>query len=100
MQYSMTSVVATTAGLVDIIKQCSHSNSARISRMHAGSDFLMMPTCLEPCGLVHAMRHISVPVVATTAGLVDTDKSTSIPKLIAIVWMHAGSDFLMIPSCF
>ena len=70
--------------------------------MHAGSAFLMIPSCFAPCGLVHphAMEHIFTPVVATTAGLVNTDNLLPYLSLTAIVWMHAGSDFLMIPSRF
>ncbi len=66
--------------------------------MHAGSAFLMMPTCFVSCGLVQrrAMQHIFISVAATTTGLMDTVINTS----TGVVWMYAGSDFLMIPSRF
>lgn len=71
----------TERGLEDLLHQAVGDynvyigyNEALSHSMYAGSDFLLMPSRVEPCGLnqLYAMRYGTVPMVRRTGGLRDT----------------------------
>ena len=49
-------------------------NEALAHMIYAGSDFLLMPSRVEPCGLnqMYSLRYGTIPVVRRTGGLKDT----------------------------
>lgn len=49
-------------------------NEALAHQIYASSDFLLMPSRVEPCGLnqMYAMRYGTIPIVRRTGGLKDT----------------------------
>ena len=49
-------------------------NEALAHKIYAGSDFLLMPSRVEPCGLnqMYSMRYGTIPIVRRTGGLKDT----------------------------
>ncbi|REG97862.1 glycogen synthase [Flavobacterium aquicola] len=65
-------------GLLEVYKNNYHVhigyNEELAHKTYAGSDFILIPSRIEPCGLnqMYAMRYGTVPIVRRTGGLKDT----------------------------
>jgi starch synthase len=58
-----------------------HFDNGRAHRIEAGSDFFLMPSRFEPCGLnqLYSLAYGTLPIVRATGGLADTVRSYSEP---------------------
>ncbi|MBK7524389.1 MAG: glycogen/starch synthase [Saprospiraceae bacterium] len=65
-------------------------NEALAHQIYAASDFLLMPSRVEPCGLnqLFAMRYGTIPIVRTTGGLKDSVKDLSEEDGVGIRFDH------------
>jgi len=56
-------------------------NEALAHQIYAGSDFLIMPSRVEPCGLnqMYSMRYGTIPIVRSIGGLKDTVPDIATP---------------------
>ena len=61
----------------DRVGVCLNSDQSLFHLMIAGSDMIIMPSKIEPCGLNHlyGMRYGTIPIVRSAGGLADTVQS-------------------------
>jgi len=67
-------LIALKPHLVNYFDTSIEYNEQLSHQLYAGSDFLVMPSKVEPCGLnqMYAFRYGTIPIVRATGGLADT----------------------------
>ena len=77
-------------------------DSKMANQLYAGSDFFLMPSKFEPCGLSQliAMHYASLPIVRATGGLEDTVKGYPLDNSNGFkFWNYNGWDMLNAIKC-
>ena len=72
-------------------------NEQLAHQLYAGSDFLVMPSKVEPCGLnqMYSMRYGTIPIVRAVGGLKDTVKDIGTVNGRGIQFTHLTVDDAM-----
>ncbi len=77
-------------------------NAELANLIYAGSDFYLMPSKFEPCGLSQliAMRYGSLPIVRATGGLEDTITGYPLNDSTGFkFWTYNGFDMMQAVNC-
>lgn len=90
--------------LEQVLTQAAAANPGQVAFVHgyneglshrviAGTDFLVVPSRFEPCGLtqMYAMRYGSIPIVRSTGGLADTVVDIEDAKGTGFTFVEASS---------
>jgi starch synthase len=92
------------SGLRRLTERFPYNLSARIEfdpslshRIEGGSDFFLMPSRFEPCGLsqLYSLRYGAIPVVRATGGLDDTVEDIALPRGTGIKFRDYSADALL-----
>ncbi len=78
-------------GLVDVALEYNETLS---HQLYAGSDFLLMPSRVEPCGLnqLYALRYGTAPIVRSVGGLKDTVRDIGEEYGVGLRFNHFSVD--------
>jgi len=77
-------------------------NAELANQIYAASDFFLMPSKFEPCGLsqIIAMRYGSLPIVRATGGLEDTVTGYPLNDSTGFkFWTYNGFDMMQAVNC-